>query len=226
MSKIICFDFDDVIVNNRMLQKLPFIGSRFKRIELGMEYMEGSLEPKKFAIFARNLANELKGVNVETIAKYVSRARLHKGVREVFEHLSSNGYKIVIISTNDITLIKHFLEKHKLLQHVSHIYASEFELKDGIITGKIKGNIIETEKLAVLQELRKKYNLTPSQIVYIGDGLTDLPLMKKIGKGILFNPNTFTKVELFADKILRKKIQEKKIIILEEKDLRKVLEFI
>ncbi len=225
MTKLVCFDFDDVIVDNRILLKLPFIGNRFKRMELGVEYLEGSLDPKKFSVFSKNLLESLKGVEAKTIEKYLLKIRLHKGVKEVFEHVSKD-HKIVIVSTNDETFIKKFLEKHNLLQHVSHVYATKYEIKNGILTGKVSGDALKTEKLGVIPVLKKRYKAKPGNIVYVGDGLTDLPLMKKTGVGILFNPNTFTKAEIFLDKTLKKKINANKLFLVENKDLRKVLAYI
>ena len=66
MHKIICLDFDDVILNNKILFKLPFIGRKLKTLELGAEFFEGRLDPKKFNKFVNGVLQELKGIHVET----------------------------------------------------------------------------------------------------------------------------------------------------------------
>ncbi len=226
MHKIVCFDFDDVIVNNRLIFKIPFIGRKLRTLKLGAEFLEGNLDPKHFNKFMNGVMNELKGVHVDGVMKILLHMRLQRGARETIEALKKKGYKIVIISTNDGTFIRKFLEKHRLLQHVSHIYAANFGLKNGIMTGKISGDVIKTEKIGILSKLESMYKIKRSEMIYVGDGLTDLPIMKKIGTGILFNPNTLTKMEVYRDKTLKNKENSGMLFLAEGKDLRCVLQFI
>lgn len=124
MHKLICFDFDDVIVNNKMVFKIPIIGHKLRTFKLGSQFIEGNLDPKKFNKFMDEVMKQLRGVHIDTVMKLLLRMRLQKGARETLKKLRKDGYKIVIISTNDGTFIRRFLEKHKLLQYVSHIYAA------------------------------------------------------------------------------------------------------
>ena len=226
MQKLICFDFDDVIVNNKLILKIPLIGRKLKTLELGAEFLEGNLDPKHFNKFMKGVMNEMKGIHIDNVMRILLHMRLQKGARETLEAVRKKGYKIVIISTNDETFIKRFLEKHNLLQYVSHIYASKFGLKNGVMTCEISGDVIKTEKIGIISRLEKIYKTRRSQIIYIGDGLTDLPIMKRVGYGILFNPNPITKIEVFTNKDLKKKENLGKLFLAEGKDLRCVLPFI
>lgn len=226
MQKLICFDFDDVIVNNKFVFKIPMIGHKLRTFELGAQFIEGNLDPKKFNKFMEEVMRQLKGVHIDTVMKLLLHMRLQKGAKELFERLKKDGYKIVIVSTNDETFIRKFLEKHKMLQHVSHIYAARFELKNGLMTGKIHGDVIKTEKTGIVPRLEKLYKMKRSEIIYVGDGLTDLPIIKKVGIGILFNPNALTKMEVFTNKVLKEKEKKGKLFLAEGKDLRCVMEFI
>ena len=136
------------------------------------------------------------------------------------------NYKIVIVSTNDKRLIKDILEKNKIADYIDHIYASEFGVENGKLNGKIYGTVIKTEKVGVVKEIEKKYKVKAKDVIYVGDGLTDLPIMKKMGKGILFCPNVLTRAEVYEDKILKKKEKEGSLFLIEKKDLREVLDFI
>lgn len=226
MQKLICFDFDDVIVNNKMVFKIPIIGHKLRTFELGAQFIEGNLDPKKFSKFMDEVMKQLSGVHIDIVMKLLLHMRLQKGARETLKKLKQEGYKIIIISTNDETFIRRFLEKHNLLQYVSHIYAAKFGLKNGLMTGKITGDVIKTEKTGIISRLEKLYKVKRSQITYVGDGLTDLPVIKKVGKGILFNPNTLTKMEVFTSRDLKKKENSGRLFLAEGKDLRCILQFI
>lgn len=226
MQKLILFDFDDVIVNNKFVFKIPLIGRKLRTFELGAQYLEGNLDPKSFNKFMNEVLKQLKDVHIDVVMKLLLHMRLQKGTRELFENLKESGYKIIIVSTNDETFIKRFLEKHHLLDYVSHIYAAKFGLKNGLMTGKIYGDVIKTEKTGIIPRLEKIYRVKRKDIIYIGDGLTDLPIMKKVGRGILFNPNTLTKMEIYTNKILKKRENSGSLLLAEGKDLRCVLPFV
>ena len=226
MQKLICFDFDDVIVNNKFVFKIPIIGHKLRTFELGAQFLEGNLDPKSFNKFMDEVLKQLKDVHIDIVMKLLLHMRLQKGARELFKKLKKEGYTIVIVSTNDVTFIRRFLEKHNLLQHVSHIYAARFGLKNGLMTGRIYGDVIKTEKTGIVRTLENKYNTKRKDIIYVGDGLTDLPIIKKVGRGILFNPNTLTRIEVYEDKTLKEKEQSGTLFLAEGKDLRCVAEFI
>ncbi len=226
MPKIICFDFDDVLVNNKMVFKIPLIGHKLRTFELGAEFIEGNLDPKKFSAFMSEVMKQLKGIHIDHVMRILLHLRVQKGAKEVLSKLKKEGYEIVIVSTNDETFIKRFLEKHNLSRYVSHIYAARFGLKNGLMTGKVYGDVIKTEKTGIIKRLERLYKIKRSEIIYVGDGLTDLPIIKKVGCGILFNPNALTKIEVFTDKTLKKKENTGKLFLVENKDLRDALRFI
>ncbi len=224
--KLVCFDFDDVIADSRSLVKLPFIGGRLKALELGPEFVEGSLDSKKFKKFMDDVVKQLEGVSIDMVVRLMMKMKLHKGVKETLDKLHSSGYKIVIISTNDEGIIRKYLEKHRLDGFVDHIYAAKLETSDGKVTGKISGEVLKDEKVRIIPLLEKKYGIKRKDVVYIGDGPTDLAIMKLIGRGILFNPNPLTKIEVFASKELKEMENSGRLFLAEGNDLRKVLEFI
>ena len=226
MHRLICFDFDDVIADSKSLSRLPFIGGRVRSMELGPEFIEGTLNPKKFKKFMDDVVKQISGINAGLVIRVLLRMKLHKGVRETLEKLHNSGYKIVIISTNDEDFIRRYMEKHRLDKYVDHVYAATFEVKDGKITGKIKGEVLRDEKVHIVPRLEKKYKIKRREMIYVGDGLTDLAIMKIIGRGVLFNPNMLTKAEVFASSKLRQKENKGELFLAEGNDLRKIMEFI
>ena len=113
MRKLICFDFDDVIVNNKFIFKIPIIGHKLRTFELGAQFLEGNLDPKSFNKFMDEVLRQLQGVHIDTVMRLLLHMRLQKGARELFKHLKKDGYTIVIVSTNDEVFIRRFLEKHR-----------------------------------------------------------------------------------------------------------------
>lgn len=79
--------------------------------------------------------------------------------------LKENGIKIAIITKENTKLVDRRAKKLKV---------------DDIFQG------IEN-KLIVLEELKKKYNLDYSNIAYIGDDINDIPILEKVGISICPN---------------------------------------
>ncbi len=75
-----------------------------------------------------------------------------------------------------------------------YTYANKLEIKDGRLTGRIKGSIIDAEgKGRIIQELAKKENISTENIVAVGDGANDQIMIKNAGLGIAFNAKDLLK---------------------------------
>ena len=225
--KVICFDFDDVITQYNVAMKLlSMAGHRFQQLKLEFEVLKDNRDPKKFAALVEKFAYLVKGSKVEDAEKILKLMKLRKGTKETLKHIKKMEMKIVIVSINDENLIKEFLRRNDIEHYIDHIYAAKLEVKDGILTGKITGAVLKDEKIGIIKIVEKKYNAKKNDVMYVGDGLTDLPVIKKVGRGILFSPNLITRTEVYTDKALRKMEKSGRLFIVENKDLRKVLEFI
>ena len=225
--KVVCFDFDDVITRKNIAMKLlGMAGHKFRQLKLELEMLEHNRDPKKFAELIKKFAELTKGMNIESVERILKLMKLRKGAKETFEKIKKSGMKIVIVSINDESLIKEFLLRNRLHEYVDHIYAAKIEVKNGILTGKITGDVLKDEKIGVLKIIEKKYTASKKDITYVGDGLTDLPIIKRVGRGILFSPNAITRAEVYADKALKKMESSGRLFLVENHDLRKILEFI
>ncbi|MBI4896305.1 MAG: HAD-IB family phosphatase [Candidatus Aenigmarchaeota archaeon] len=224
---VICFDFDDVLVDGNILKKM--IGSHgniVRELELGAELLEDNQNPKKFFATVKQLVALGKGVPLCDLEQLMRGLRLTTGAKPVLKQLDAHRYKIAIVSTNDESLIRLVLKKHRIDQYIDHVYAAHLGTKNGTLTGTISGDVIKTEKTGVVKQIEKKYNTKRKQITYIGDGLTDIPIMKLVGHGIFFNPSLITRAEIYTNKTIMKKIQNKELFLAEGHDLREILKFI
>lgn len=226
-KKVICFDFDDVITDGNLLSSASHkFASGFKKIRIMMDFLRYNENPKKFYWFIRKVVKRGKGIRFDDLEEAALKQRLITGVPQTLRALKKRGYKVVIVSTNDERIIKKYLEKHGLLKYIDHIYAAQLEVKNGVLTGKMSGNVIETEKTGVVRKIKKIYNVSEKDIIYVGDGLTDIPIFRLVGKGIIFCPKTVTKLEIYNDQILKKKERENEIFVVVENDLRAIMKFI
>jgi len=98
--KVVCFDFDNVIADGNVLEKLS-TGSRLRDAELYLELILDSTEPKKFFRVVKKIVSLGKGIVFNDIERWFLRIKPMKGAKPALKALRSSGKKTVIVSTND-----------------------------------------------------------------------------------------------------------------------------
>jgi len=69
-----------------------------------------------------------------------------------------------------------------------YMYANTLDVKDGLVTGKVVGEIVDGEKKAILlRQIAQKENISLEQAIAVGDGANDLPMISIAGLGVAFN---------------------------------------
>ncbi|MDI6721445.1 MAG: HAD-IB family phosphatase, partial [Candidatus Aenigmarchaeota archaeon] len=153
--KVVCFDFDNVIIDDSVSRLLGLVGSRIQRLKLEIDFLQDNMEPKKFFKFAKKFAKMGKGMNYEMLSDMMMRkTRLTKGACRALKRLKKDGHKIVIVSTNDELFIRRILERERILRYIDHIYASRLVVKNGLLTGEIKGDVVRTEKKGAVKKIK------------------------------------------------------------------------
>jgi phosphoserine phosphatase len=62
------------------------------------------------------------------------------------------------------------------------------EIVNGVVTGKVKGTIVDGKRKAeLLKEIAVKEQISLEQVIAVGDGANDLPMISLAGLGIAFN---------------------------------------
>jgi phosphoserine phosphatase len=68
------------------------------------------------------------------------------------------------------------------------VHANELEVVDGKLTGNVIGPIVNgARKAQLLQELAIQENIVLDQVIAVGDGANDLPMLGVAGLGIAFH---------------------------------------
>jgi len=67
------------------------------------------------------------------------------------------------------------------------VYANELDVVNGKLTGKVAGDIVDgNRKALLLRELAVREGLQLEQVIAVGDGANDLPMLSAAGLGIAF----------------------------------------
>jgi phosphoserine phosphatase len=116
--------------------------------------------------------------------------QLTPGAEELISTLRSMGYKIGVISGG----FSFFTDYLKKTLNIDYVFANELEIKDGVTTGKIKGDIVDANRKGeIIEYIAEMENISPAQIVAVGDGANDRFMLKNAGLAIAFSPKEILK---------------------------------
>ncbi len=94
------------------------------------------------------------------------------------------GYKTAILSGG----FTFFGEHLQARLGIDYVFANELEMENGAVTGKVVGRIVDGKKKAeLLEAIALKENISLDQVVAVGDGANDLPMLNLAGMGIAFH---------------------------------------
>ena len=119
-------------------------------------------------------------------------------------HLSLNAQKFIsILQKNEILVglvsggFTPIVERLAKSLGIAYFSANQLEVKDGLLTGKLVGQIISPEvKKEILEKWREKLKLPKERTIAIGDGANDLLMLKSAGLGIAFCAKEVLKQEI------------------------------
>ncbi len=187
-KRLIAFDMDSTLIQAEVIVEMAKRhGVGDKVHEITERAMNGELD---FNQSLKERVKLLKGFDTKQMQDIANTLPLSPGVEEFVKTVKSLGYKMAIISGGFQFFANHL--RNQL--GIDYAFANDLEVQDGILTGEIKGNIVNAEQKAVLLELiTQQESISLEQVVAIGDGANDLPMLSKAGLGIAFHAKPIVK---------------------------------
>jgi phosphoserine phosphatase len=180
--RLVCFDMDSTLIQTEVIDELAHeagIGDKVAAITEAA--MRGELD---FEQSFKERVALLKGLDEKVMKKIAENLPLTDGAERLFKILKKYGYKTAILS-GGFNYFGHYL-KHKL--GVDYVFANDLEIKDGKLTGNHMGDIVDgNRKAELLKLIAFKEDIHLNQVIAVGDGSNDLPMLNMAGLGIAFH---------------------------------------
>lgn len=179
--RLIAFDMDSTLIQAEVIDELAKLAGKGPEITaITHQAMEGKIDFKQSLSKRVSL---LQGLPEEILHQVALDLPLTDGAERLIKNLKTLGYKIAIIS-GGFTFFGHYLQE-KL--GIDYVFANELEIENGYLTGRVKGEIIDGQrKAALLQWLAEELRVSLEQVIAVGDGANDLPMLGLAGLGIAF----------------------------------------
>jgi phosphoserine phosphatase len=186
--RLAAFDMDSTLINIECIDEIADAAGRKAEVAAITEAaMRGEISN-----FADSLARRLallQGVPVAALeAVYTQRLRLNPGVEAFMAACRAAGLKTLLVSGG----FTFFAERVKTRLVMDFARANVLEIEDGRLTGQLVprpwGTVVDgAEKRRVLLEVADLIGAAPGQLLAVGDGANDLPMMGAAGFSIAFH---------------------------------------
>jgi phosphoserine phosphatase len=179
--RLVVFDMDSTLIDAEVIDELAIEAGVGQQVAAITEAaMQGKLDFKQS--FEQRLAL-LEGLDASVLQKIAQRLQLNEGAEHLISTLKKLGYKTAIVS-GGFSFFGEYLQE---ILGVDYVYANQLDIENGKVTGRVKGDIIDGQRKAdLLRELAERDGLMLEQVIAVGDGANDLPMLDIAGLGIAF----------------------------------------
>jgi phosphoserine phosphatase len=179
--RLVVFDMDSTLIDAEVIDELAIEAGVGQQVaEITEAAMQGKLDFKQS--FEQRLAL-LKGLDASVLPKIAQRLQLNEGAEHLIATLKKLGFKTAIVSGG----FSFFGEYLQQILGVDYVYANQLDIDNGRVTGRVRGEIIDGQRKAdLLKELADREGLMLEQVIAVGDGANDLPMLDIAGLGIAF----------------------------------------
>ncbi|MGA1113150.1 MAG: phosphoserine phosphatase SerB [Candidatus Pelagibacter sp.] len=178
--KMLVCDMDSTLIQNECIDEIAdLINLKNEIAEITEQTMMGHLS---FDESIKKRVSLLKGINVSAFEKIINeKIKLQPYVVEWIDYVKKFNLKTIIVSGG----FTYFVEFVKNTLRMDQAYANELQMVDGVLTGKLYGDIINAEKKAnIIKSLTDQYGFKSDEVISIGDGANDLLMLKESGLSI------------------------------------------
>ena len=180
--RLICFDMDSTLIKTEVIDELADkagVGNQVRAITESA--MRGEID---FSESFKQRVALLKGLDEKVLKEVAQHLPIMEGAERLISILKKIGFKIAILS-GGFTYYGNYLKK---IFDVDYVYANELEIIDGVLTGNYLGDIVDGKRKAELLKLIAQVEkIDLEQVIAVGDGANDLPMLNIAGLGIAFH---------------------------------------
>jgi phosphoserine phosphatase len=128
-------------------------------------------------------AERLRGLTQAQILRAARELRPMPGAREFVSWLHDGSSKVVLVTGGP----REVAESALALFDADTAFSNEFHYQDGVFTGAVTIHVSPRRKGEIVRELAAKWGIRKEEILAVGDGMMDVPLLTEAGTRLAIN---------------------------------------
>jgi phosphoserine phosphatase len=126
----------------------------------------------------------LRGMDIGVLERLAENLPITEGAERLIAVLKRLGYRTAVISGG----FSIAAESLKARLGIDYAYSNTLEVKGGKLTGGVLGPIVNGRRKAeLLETIAQAEGVLLDQVIAVGDGANDLPMLERAGLGIAFH---------------------------------------
>jgi phosphoserine phosphatase len=181
-KRLIVMDVDSTLIQGEVIEMLAAHAGRLEEVAaVTGQAMRGELD---FAASLEHRVKALAGLPASALDEVYDAIQFAPGARTLVRTLKRLGYQFAIVSGG----FSQITDKLAAELGIDYAKANELEIVDGVLTGRVVGEIVDRAgKATALRQFAERSKTPLSQTVAIGDGANDLDMLAAAGLGVAFN---------------------------------------
>ncbi|MEA3639043.1 MAG: phosphoserine phosphatase SerB [Lamprobacter sp.] len=186
--RLVCFDMDSTLIQTEVIDELAAAAGVGPQVaEITERAMQGELDFSES--FRRRMAL-LEGLEASVLSEIAERLPITDGAERLIGALKQLGYRVAILSGG----FTYFAEHLQRRLGIDDVHANQLEFENGRLTGRVTGRIVDGQRKAeLLREIAAREGIRLEQVIAVGDGANDLPMLSIAGLGIAFHAKPLVK---------------------------------
>ena len=186
--RLVVFDMDSTLIETEVIDELAKAAGVGEQVSAITERaMAGELDFTES--FTARVAL-LRGLDESVLSTIATKLPITEGAERLVSTLKHLGYKTAIISGG----FKYFGQHLQQQLGIDYVYANELEIVDGKVTGNVTGTVVDgARKAELLKDIANQQGIRLEQVIAVGDGANDLPMLSVAGLGIAFRAKPVVK---------------------------------
>ena len=203
MIKLIIFDFDDTIIDNRLSDYQGFVRPS-KKLKISNPSINSIYQFRKQGLLAKDIVLKINEKNEKRISiqkflkirrefingiKVIEYFRLKQNMRSLLRFLKREQIRCVICSVrNNRKIIKKFCEQEKILDYFEKIYLQD-NLDMNITINNLQKRIFIKTRL--IKKIKKEQKIKDNEILFVGNAIEDIESATKTKINFIFFKNKY-----------------------------------
>jgi phosphoserine phosphatase len=180
-KRLVVMDMDSTLIPIEVIDELARAHGVAEQVAAVTERaMAGEMD---YDVSLRSRLALLKGMDVSVLERLAADLPLTDGAERLIRVLKRLGYRTAVISGG----FSIAADSLKARLGIDYAYSNTLEVKGGKLTGEVVGPIVNGKRKAeLLETIAQAEGVLLDQVIAVGDGANDLPMLEKAGLGIAF----------------------------------------